>query len=489
MINFHISPFFANQAPAFQSEIISFSKRLGIRIVAGVEALGGEKNFIFARSQDEFSDFGGNEQNHIVFLSQTNIDLFEIERVSNYYELKDASDLKTLLSLLEWECMISKGKARAAVYENFIPYKKFLINHRDDVRTWINTIMVKGISWLESSHIDDLIHVPYVSDSIPATCLYMGVEKILHFEGKEPSIAIAACYAANIISEVYELLDYDERYLLEAKENLNKLDCGLAILNQQQDLIWVNQFIIDSNLNPNDFKNKKVINQGEQIFCSEKIELQSGEILLRVEKKHRVEVGGSEELGIITSSIAHELNNPLGGILAALDVIMLDCDDQKLDSLKDMKSTVLRCEKLVNTFLGFSRKQVLETGAIDLKNVISQAYDLIKFRLIENNYQLKWKLSQAETFKIAGNESVMIMVFYLLFNELLTSKSHENLITGRDNKLISIDFSEQKNFIRIDFEKDIPVSKLEQGSLIENLFELNQLKLQLNSDHMIIDAL
>src|SRR5690606_320566 len=59
----------------------------------------------------------------------------------------------------------------------------------------------------------------------------------------------------------------------------------------------------------------------------------------------------SQELGIITSSIAHELNNPLAGILAAVEVISLDVDDEHiLSEIQEMKKTVIRCKKLVETF-------------------------------------------------------------------------------------------------------------------------------------------
>src|SRR5690606_35954973 len=72
----------------------------------------------------------------------------------------------------------------------------------------------------------------------------------------------------------------------------------------------------------------------------------------------------SKELGIITSSIAHELNNPLAGILAALDVLSMELEEgHVLDEIKEMKNTVIRCKKLVETFLGFSRANTHGAGS------------------------------------------------------------------------------------------------------------------------------
>ena len=61
----------------------------------------------------------------------------------------------------------------------------------------------------------------------------------------------------------------------------------------------------------------------------------------------------SEELGIISSSIAHELNNPLGGILAGLSVLLLeDLEMENRLSLEEMKRGTERCRQLINIFLG-----------------------------------------------------------------------------------------------------------------------------------------
>ena len=73
-----------------------------------------------------------------------------------------------------------------------------------------------------------------------------------------------------------------------------------------------------------------------------------------------------QELGIISSSIAHELNNPIAGIQAALTLLMLDdeLEQEAQTTLAEMKNGSIRCKQLIETFLGFSRAN--PTG---LKNI------------------------------------------------------------------------------------------------------------------------
>jgi two-component system, NtrC family, sensor kinase len=89
------------------------------------------------------------------------------------------------------------------------------------------------------------------------------------------------------------------------------------------------------------------------------------------------------ELGTIGSSIAHELNNPLGGMLSFLQLILMDmkAEDPLRPEIKGMEDAVLRCRDIVVNLLGFARKQDLgEFGKIDLGDVVDRAVKLIELQ-------------------------------------------------------------------------------------------------------------
>lgn len=89
------------------------------------------------------------------------------------------------------------------------------------------------------------------------------------------------------------------------------------------------------------------------------------------------------ELGTIGSSIAHELNNPLGGMLSFLQLIRMDLatDHPIMPEIMGMEEATLRCRDIVINLLGFARKQDLgEFSPIDLTDVIDRAVKLIELQ-------------------------------------------------------------------------------------------------------------
>lgn len=89
------------------------------------------------------------------------------------------------------------------------------------------------------------------------------------------------------------------------------------------------------------------------------------------------------ELGTIGSSIAHEINNPLGGMLSFLQLIKMDLqkDDPVYDDVLEMEAAGLRCKEIVENLLRFSRRQ--ETGVmeeVDLNEVLDQTMKIIELQ-------------------------------------------------------------------------------------------------------------
>ena len=89
------------------------------------------------------------------------------------------------------------------------------------------------------------------------------------------------------------------------------------------------------------------------------------------------------ELGTIGSSIAHELNNPLGGMLSFLQLILMDLKptDTLFEEIKQMEVATLRCRDIVLNLLSFARKQDLgEFAEVDLRQVVTKAVKLTELQ-------------------------------------------------------------------------------------------------------------
>ncbi|RYZ70023.1 MAG: PAS domain-containing sensor histidine kinase [Proteobacteria bacterium] len=89
------------------------------------------------------------------------------------------------------------------------------------------------------------------------------------------------------------------------------------------------------------------------------------------------------ELGTIGSSIAHELNNPLGGMLSFLQLIKMDLKGNEpwFDDIDEMERGARRCRDIVQNLLGFTRKSTTDTIEIlDLRDVIEQAVKITELQ-------------------------------------------------------------------------------------------------------------
>lgn len=189
----------------------------------------------------------------------------------------------------------------------------------------------------------------------------------------------------------------------------------------------------------------------------------------------------NNELGIVSSSIAHELNNPLAGILAALSLLQIEEDwsDEAKIEIEEMKNGAKRCKELVEIFLGFSRLSPKDGSGTSLKLSLDQALNLLRFRMVESDLRIDMKLVvDSENINFDVNASVLSMVFYLIMSELMTAFAHHRLLTLQNTSLLEgtvIGKPGQVQFIlneEFEYEKNILHSKLLQHLLFFEKMEI-----------------
>ena len=194
-----------------------------------------------------------------------------------------------------------------------------------------------------------------------------------------------------------------------------------------------------------------------------------------------------QELGIISSSIAHELNNPIAGIQAALSLLMLDSelDDEAMQTLREMKNGSQRCKQLIETFLGFSRATPREQGLIEVQSPVTisyqQAQNLLRFRTVESGIRFSLEYSKHTDFRHKVNLSLFTMTFYLIMGELMTLYSHQLLVASKNQieKVIKGEIVESSQEIQIQLH-ELNISGLSLSKLIQNLLTIENFVLQIS---------
>jgi signal transduction histidine kinase len=82
-------------------------------------------------------------------------------------------------------------------------------------------------------------------------------------------------------------------------------------------------------------------------------------------------------LGLLVSGVAHDLNNPLGGISGYTQLLLEEeTDPRKLDALSQVMGEVQRCNRIVGELLSFSRRRPVEQTDFDVAEVLQRTMRL-----------------------------------------------------------------------------------------------------------------
>lgn len=98
------------------------------------------------------------------------------------------------------------------------------------------------------------------------------------------------------------------------------------------------------------------------------------------------------ELGTIGSSIAHELNNPLGGMLSFTQLLKMDTQPGATDwdDLGALEDGIRRCKDIVENLLSFTRTPTADAEAeLDLKDVLLRALKIVELQTKSRGIEVK----------------------------------------------------------------------------------------------------
>lgn len=139
---------------------------------------------------------------------------------------------------------------------------------------------------------------------------------------------------------------------------------------------------------------------------------------LRLERQI-IESSKMAELGTIGSSIAHELNNPLGGLISFLQLILMDLpkDHSIHQDVQEMELTAKNCKETIQNLLNFSRQPTSDQNAlVDLRDVIQRAI----------------KITELQT------KSIGINVDFQSPSQAVIFEGHLNLLTQAVRQLLQV---------------------------------------------------
>jgi two-component system, NtrC family, sensor kinase len=168
-------------------------------------------------------------------------------------------------------------------------------------------------------------------------------------------------------------------------------------------------------------------------------------------QKRNIQIEKMASLGQLSATVAHELNNPIAGILTYSKLIQkkLNKDDVGEDEkkkiikqLKMIESESQRSGDIVKNMLLFSRQEAVEMKGTDIREVIESSIDLIAHHLQLHNIELK-KYFQVNLPQIYIDENQIKQALLALFVNAVEAMEDNGTMT------IKTDWKKPNDFIQI----------------------------------------
>ncbi|MCK4384799.1 MAG: HAMP domain-containing protein [candidate division Zixibacteria bacterium] len=206
-------------------------------------------------------------------------------------------------------------------------------------------------------------------------------------------------------------------------------------------------------------------------------------------KKSREQLLQQEKLacvGQLAAGVAHELNNPLSGILGysqfALEKItqkpLKELTEEDISTysqyLKDMEQQSKRCKAIIQSLLKFSRASIKEDfEPTDVNSILKEIFTFVKHQLEKHKVKLEEGLSPSLPL-IIGNVSQLQQVFTNLILNAIQAMPDGGKLTvltkvSEDKKTLEISFADtgegisKENLSKI-FEPFFTTKKVGQGT-------------------------
>ncbi len=153
-------------------------------------------------------------------------------------------------------------------------------------------------------------------------------------------------------------------------------------------------------------------------------------------------------LGKLAAGIAHEINNPMGGILIYSSLLMeeLEEGDSRRHDLERIVREATRCKEIVKSLLEFSRQTKAEMESVDINKAITDGLFFLENQALFHNIEVLKNLAP-ELPRVRGNPSQLKQVFVnIIVNgaEAIQGSGTLTITTGltRDQKGIWIEFAD-----------------------------------------------
>jgi two-component system NtrC family sensor kinase len=150
-------------------------------------------------------------------------------------------------------------------------------------------------------------------------------------------------------------------------------------------------------------------------------------------------------LGKLAAGIAHEINNPLGGVLIYTHLLLEDADkdSSQYENLKKIVKETTRCKNIVKGLLEFSRPKEPEMVPTDIHDALNRALAIFEPQALFQNIKIEKEFSEVP--RIIADSSQLQQVFTNIIANAAEAMAGSGVLTIRTS------LNKQTDRIMIDF--------------------------------------
>ncbi len=135
-------------------------------------------------------------------------------------------------------------------------------------------------------------------------------------------------------------------------------------------------------------------------------------------------------LGTLTSGVAHEINNPLTGIIGYTEMLLLDDRDDKTKKyMQKVYDSAIRCKRIVENMLTFSRQTPALKSPESVNDIIDKTIELHEYWLRNTNIEVVKNYGKVPYISIDRQQTQQVIM------NLLINAEHAISDTDRDGKI------------------------------------------------------
>jgi two-component system, NtrC family, sensor kinase len=196
-------------------------------------------------------------------------------------------------------------------------------------------------------------------------------------------------------------------------------------------------------------------NKIQQAFEMGQLELEKQKALRYREKleKKMIDTDRLVSLGILSTGVAHEINNPLAiinesagfmkQVITAPEMSKFDQKDALLLGIEKIENSIKRARKITHQLLGHVKKSGSQFSKVNLKTLVYEILGLLKKEIKDKQISINWETQ---------NDKIMIWSDPYQIRQVLINLLNNAVHALAKNGFISISFHEIKNDIILEIK-------------------------------------